>query len=96
MIERGIGVPEQCVELRAIIGKYADPDTAGCVQYVAIDIEWFNENIANVLGDCLDGIQASQVGQQNDEFIAALTADRVGFPDTGLQSLATLTISWSP
>ena len=87
VVHRGIGVLHHGFDVVAVIRINTDADTQGDMQILPADHMRQGESREQFLRDqgCIVG--PGDFGQQNHELIPALTADRIGNPDAGSQTL---------
>src|SRR5690606_13549598 len=90
MVHGDIGVLDQRFGVGTVIGPDADADADRQVQLMAIQLVRLGQAGDDLFGDVAELGRTAGLGQQQNEFIAALPADGIGTPHAALQAQAVL------
>lgn len=87
VIHRDIGLLQQGVEVGAIDRSHGNADGDRGIDLLPLDVENRGHAVENLVGDGGRGNGAVNVAKQDDEFVATLSADRIGFAQAFLETL---------
>ena len=86
VIHRRISLLQEQVEILAIIGKERHTDRERRRQEMPFDLERLGHALMDLVGHTGNGIAVAHVAEQDDEFVAALAADRIRFAHADFQA----------
>ena len=85
-----VGLPEQGIEITAIVRIDADADGAGGAEFIAVDVKQFLQSGEDIVGNLRDGFVIHDFREHDEKFVAALAADDVGFAQAFAEPLRNL------
>ena len=94
MIHGNVRIPDQIINIAAILRESGDPDANRDIEFHALDVERAGYDLDELFGHDAGGLQklflGRKIGKQNDEFVSAGTGHGVRSAHATLQAFGNL------